>query len=240
MASSIWQTEPRGTEETISGLNTYVSLPHSGSTDRAVVVISDTFGHKLKNTRLIADGFSQAGFFAVVPDLAQGDALDHKTFMAAPNPMELLFAWLPNHAKAQTMPQLDAFIDALRSEHGVMRVGTTGFSWGGKWSILEAGSDRVDAFIATHPSRVEIPENIEAIKKPGLFCLADGDFSFSEAAVNTAKDVLAKKPGLQIEFILYPGAGHGFAIHGDDKNEAVNAARNKALQDSIDFFKKSL
>jgi hypothetical protein len=41
-------------------------------------------------------------------------------------------------------------------------------------------------------------------------------------------------------FILYPGTSHGFAVRGNKQVPAVNAGREDALKQGIQFFKQHL
>ena len=66
---------PTGREETVHGLNTYVTHPPSGSSSAGgiVVIIPDLFGWKLNNSRVLADRYAERGGYTVyVPDFMDG------------------------------------------------------------------------------------------------------------------------------------------------------------------------
>ena len=67
---------PSGREETIHGLNTYVTHPPSGGGAAAraiVVIVPDLFGWKLNNSRVLADRYAERGGYTVyLPDFMDG------------------------------------------------------------------------------------------------------------------------------------------------------------------------
>lgn len=96
LSGAIHSGKPRGRDEEIGGLSTYVVEPTGGSKARTVVFLVDStcipnslakfeaqhltigtivFGWKLNNIRLLADQYADAGFFVYIPDLHQGDSL---------------------------------------------------------------------------------------------------------------------------------------------------------------------
>jgi len=67
---------PKGNEQQIAGVNAYVSLPTSGITPRAsLLVIADIAGWEFPNSRLICDEYAEKGFKVYMPDFFNGDAL---------------------------------------------------------------------------------------------------------------------------------------------------------------------
>ncbi len=68
---------PAGTETVLHGLSCYVAHPEPASTKAAtVVIISDAFGWRLKNTRALADLYARKGNFkVVVPDFFNGESI---------------------------------------------------------------------------------------------------------------------------------------------------------------------
>jgi len=65
---------PTGTEEVIHGLSTYVTHPDPGVVPLGTVVIfSDAYGWKLRNTRVLADEYAKRVPCTVyLPDLMDG------------------------------------------------------------------------------------------------------------------------------------------------------------------------
>jgi dienelactone hydrolase len=65
---------PTGTETTIHGIRTYVAQPDEGQTKKGLIVfITDIFGWKMPNSRLLADRYAKKGGYIVyIPDFLRG------------------------------------------------------------------------------------------------------------------------------------------------------------------------
>jgi hypothetical protein len=72
---TLWgDANPTGSEETIHGVPTYVASPDAGVTPLGtVVILTDAFGWKFRNTRAIADAYAKDVPCTVyVPDVMDG------------------------------------------------------------------------------------------------------------------------------------------------------------------------
>jgi len=64
---------PVGYEEKLHGLDCYVSNPFEGESKATVVIISDIFGWKLPNSRILADQYAKRlGMKVLLPDFFDG------------------------------------------------------------------------------------------------------------------------------------------------------------------------
>lgn len=137
---------PKGHEEEINGLQVYVSPPPDQSTRRSIVFISDIFGYKLNNTRLLADQYAAAGFFVYVPDFFEGDSLPIEFLQSAEPPLKVrqnlslvdkglktatvattLGPWLYRHSESVSKPMIEGFIRTIKMTPGTNSVGSIGF-----------------------------------------------------------------------------------------------------------------
>ncbi|KAJ3196692.1 hypothetical protein HK101_008031 [Irineochytrium annulatum] len=251
----LWDTEPRGTVETIT-VESYVSRP-AVPTTKWIIILSDSFGHTLKNTRILADQFADAGFNVVVPDIFNGDALSpvgHDGLLDKPTgftdgvskAFRMLRAaptflpWLNKHKKETVVPIVLALLKELRGNLGATKIGTVGYCFGGRHAILTGNLESVDAFCAAHPSSVELAE-VEAIdvKKPGLIALAEHDTVVPQKFVDKW-DAIIKKRGCLIKSKIYPKTNHGFAVRGNEDVEEVRAARDECFLDFVAHMKTHL
>lgn len=66
---------PSGSEETLHGLDTYVTGPEPGTTPLGtVILLADAFGWKLRNTRALADAYARSvPCIVYVPDVMAGE-----------------------------------------------------------------------------------------------------------------------------------------------------------------------
>jgi dienelactone hydrolase len=73
-SGGITTNHPTGTESTIHGIPTYIASPPAGTTPKALIIlITDAFGWKFANNRVLADHYAQRGSYLVyVPDFMNG------------------------------------------------------------------------------------------------------------------------------------------------------------------------
>jgi dienelactone hydrolase len=76
---------PKGTEETVHGLPTYVSPGKQADKSKTVVFLADIFGFQLPNVRLLADEWADQGYYVLVPDIYQGDPIDNSMLVSFPS-----------------------------------------------------------------------------------------------------------------------------------------------------------
>jgi len=250
-SGSISPDKPSGEDSVLGGVNSYVAKPKK-STHSAIVIATDAFGYALPNVRLIADKMAEGGFLVVVPDIFNGNAVpadilqifesenDLKAAMELPEVKTALGDFRTKHGDvAPKVSILEEVIKELREKHGIVKVGVQGYCYGGKIAVLLAGkSDKIDVFATAHPSRLS-EEELNAIQKPGLFCCAEIDQTFTQDVRKQAEEILNKK-GVPNKFVDYKGMIHGFAIRGDSKVENIASSAKDALQQSVSFFKQYL
>ncbi|KAJ3184744.1 hypothetical protein HK101_009830 [Irineochytrium annulatum] len=219
---------------------------------------TDVFGHVLPNLRILADIIAKNGFNCVVPDILNGDPISFKgmeEMMIKPTSVlghisqfgkQVAIApgfvgWMLRHPDAATLPSINAVLDDIKTARSASKIGVIGYCFGGRYCVLNgaATETRVDAFAGCHPSNMTIPKDIEAIGKPGLFCLAEKDWLLSEKDVGRIRKIV-EAGNKDVTFKTYAGTHHGFASRGREEDEAVRKARDQCIADVIDFFKSKL
>ncbi|KAF5559203.1 Dienelactone hydrolase [Fusarium mexicanum] len=226
---------PTGQVKELFGRLTYVASPPDDKPVKGIIVIvPDAFRWEFVNSRLLADQYALNGDFLVyLPDFMDG----------RPAPVWLLdivgpltdtaiswnWIWKPwyfaqtiygmapffyYNGLAASWPRIRSFFEALR------------FCWGGKpvltlahpESITKDGMPLVDAVFTGHPSGMSLPGDAEPIIKPVSVAIGDRDIVTSMSQVNVMKEAW-KDLKTPTEVVVYAGAGHGFCVRVDEKNE---------------------
>jgi len=248
---------PKGTEQTIAGLPTYVASPKDGSKDKTVIFITDIFGYKLPNVRILADEYADQGLRVLIPDLFDGDYVDHNLLKAIapqqsdPEPTLVqkgvdgakvaasLGPWVAKHREAVSKPLIVKFVEAVKAEGG--KVGTVGFCWDGRYSILLVSDNdypKLDAAVANHPSFLAVPDEVKAVSGPVLIQVGDSDAMMPIDQVNTAKEIFAGKQNAEVT--VFPGAVHGFSVRGDQNEQKEKDHKTQSAEAAIKFLQKHL
>ncbi|KAI8584498.1 hypothetical protein K450DRAFT_296018 [Umbelopsis ramanniana AG] len=214
---------PTGKEVTLAGRQAYFAAAANGKPVGALLYITDAFGWDVSNARLLADTYAADGDLDVyILNVLDKDAVPPGAF-THPDLKFDMAAWAGKIISLRPEHE-NAYIEAvkeLRSKYS--KVAASGYCWGGYYSIrLAQHDDLIDTAIASHPSLVAVPGDIEPIKKPVFFVCAETDQQFGEEKREEAKEVLAKKPETGSFFKLYPGTQHGFTTRPDP--EGVTAS----------------
>ncbi|KAK4898892.1 hypothetical protein LTR27_003623 [Elasticomyces elasticus] len=219
LSGKINEGKPKGREQDINGIPTYVAEPENGDKTKTVVFLVDIFGWQFPNVRLLADEYAAAGFTAYIPDVHEGDSIDI-SFLQTVEPQlpereklslvdkaastakvgATLGPWLATHREAVARPIIENFIDKVRYIPGTNKVGVIGFCWGGRYAITCAqkpfsGSESkgVNAAYACHPSLVSIPSDFDPVVVPLSLALGDKDSLLGEKEVGQIQELMQKK-----------------------------------------------
>jgi len=229
---------PTGSITKIAGLDVYVAEP-ANFDGKAVLFLHDIFGLPFLNNKLLSDDYAKLGNVRVyLPDLFHGDAPSPSMLESPEQRAKFDFAaFKAKHPEEIVWQETVKLIEELKAHHGVKKIASIGFCYGGWITFRLGATDLVDAVAGAHPSMVKVPEDIENIKKPSLWLLAETDQHFSAEVIETTKKILeAKKPQVSI-FHYYPGVVHGFAVRGRTSEDKVVAdAAADARTQAVKFF----
>lgn len=195
LKGTIHEGQPKGKEELIHGLNTYV-VGNRTSPRGIVVIYSDIFGLLLPNNKLLADAFAQSGEYLVyLPDFFKGDpvalkvadalipvdAAKQSTFAKYSGilaSMPTFLMWQRRHKAADCDKICIEFLQQLRrATPANQKIGMVGYCWGGKYAVraglesnmLDVNGEKkplVDAVVALHPSHLAVPDDVEKLVVP--------------------------------------------------------------------------
>jgi carboxymethylenebutenolidase len=204
-----------------------------GSNQRkGIVLLSEWWGlnNQIKG---LSDRFSQQGFFVVVPDLYHGKVATDA------NEANHLMSGLDFKAAVK---EVEIWIDWLKSEKNIKKVGVTGFCMGGALSLASASAlgNKVSAISVFYgvPDVGAFP--LSTITAEVLLNFGDLDdmkgFSDQET-VRTLCDGL-KNNGKTYELITYSGAQHAFMNETSPRYSLESAKRG--FSSTVDFFSRVL
>ncbi|CAF1436847.1 unnamed protein product [Didymodactylos carnosus] len=242
---------PSGQIIKIAGIDTYHVLgKDETSKGKAIVLLTDVFG-LTKNPCMTADEVSdKSGFDVYVPDLFNGDPIASSLLKDMPEvPGENFVGkfvtsigpWLFNHRQAVTVPIVEKFLQALRSEKAVTRIEAVGYCFGGLHAMLLGGSKLhlVDAIVGCHVSRTT-KAHFEELQVPAAFACAQEDNQFSDAFRAEAEQILAHKPEIPSKFLVTHGTVHGFASRPNPDNPVIMKAYTQANDLIVEWAKAHL
>jgi len=212
----------------------YLASPESG-TGPGVVVIQEIFGVN-KVMRGITDGFAEAGYMALCPDIfwrqEPGIQLTDQTEAEWARAFELFNGFDLDKG----VEDLDATIETLRGLDGCTgKVGTVGFCLGGRLAYLTATRTKADAAVSYYG--VMLTEHLgETINAPLVLHVATEDEYVpkeQQAEVHAALDGNGK-----VTIYDYPGQDHAFARVGGQHFDQASADAARAR--TLDHFKTHL
>jgi carboxymethylenebutenolidase len=220
-------TFPSGSE-TIAG---YLAAPESPGKHPAVLVLHEDWGLtewvKEQSRKLAGQGY-----VALAVDLYRGQVA-HDPALA----YELMVSTPP----ARALRDMEAAIHflAARADVNQEKMGSLGWSAGGKWSLLLAVNDPfLAACVLNYGEMPTDPADIQKIHAPVLAIFAADDRYISVSDVRDFETAMenAHKP---IEVKIYPNAGPGFE-NAANKLAYREAAAEDAWQRTVTFLDRHL
>ncbi|MGD0228456.1 MAG: dienelactone hydrolase family protein [Terriglobia bacterium] len=220
-------TFPSG-PDTVSG---YLAAPDSPGQHPALVVIHEDWGLtdwvKGQARRLAGQGY-----VALAVDLYRGQVAHDPAFA-----YELMVSTPPERA-FQDMEAAIHFL-AARAEVNKEKIGSIGWSMGGKWSLLLAVHDPfLAACVLNYGSMPTNPADIQKIHAPVLGIFGSEDRTIPISDVEAFEDAM-KSAHKSIDVEIYPRAGHAFE-NSENKLGYHEAAAEDAWQRTVAFLDHNL
>jgi carboxymethylenebutenolidase len=215
-------TYPSGTE-TVTG---YLALPEGAGRKPAIIVIQEWWGLNDFIKRK-ADEFAKNGYVAFAPDLYRGKVATD------PDTAHQLMRGMPED---RAIRDLKSAFDYLRSRDDVdaARIGSVGWCMRGGYSLaLALEQPKLAAAVNYYGRLVTDDAKIKSLVPPLLGNFGGKDEGIPpETVLEFARK--AKASGKNVDFKIYPEAGHGFASSSDPK--VYRAADAKDADARTDAF----
>ncbi|KZF20126.1 dienelactone hydrolase family protein [Xylona heveae TC161] len=207
----------------------YITYPANKSTHTAILFLTDIIGHNTINAQLLADQYAADGYFVVVPDLFEGDAVP----LNRPGDYDLP-SWLQKHPTNLVDPIVEATLGEMRDTFNCQRIGAVGYCFGAKYVARFLGQGKINVGYVAHPSFVEEAE-LAAIKGPLSIAAAEHDTIFPPEKRHHA-EVILPKTGQAWQIALYGGVSHGFAVRADISIKSNKIAKEHAYYQAVQWF----
>ncbi|KAF8484246.1 dienelactone hydrolase endo-1,3,1,4-beta-D-glucanase [Gautieria morchelliformis] len=244
----------------LEGTDYYKAAP--GGSTTAVVLLTDIFGLKLINPKLMADQYSERlgcdvwvpDYFNVgkppfdeskmgpllpdVPNTATSFFQKLKFIFAIMGCMPSLISNRPSVVDHRTT----AFVKRIKEQKKYEKIGVIGFCFGGAIVVRLASTDLFNSAIVAHPAGTS-PAEIEAMKIPTSWICAEEDRSFGPEYRAQTEDIWKRKhenSKLDYEFKDYKGTVHGFAARPNLGNPVIKKAWEDSFEQTIAWYKKTL
>ncbi|OOQ82259.1 dienelactone hydrolase family protein [Penicillium brasilianum] len=230
---SLHDGEAKGEIKNIGHVSTYFAYPSDNSTENAILILTDVIGHKFSNAQLIADQFAAKGYFVVMPDLFNGDAVP----LNRPEGFNVM-DWVKNHLPPQTDPIIDAVLKEMRESLGCKRIGGVGYCFGGKYVCRYLKPGKLDAGFMAHPTMVESDE-LKGIKGPLSIAAAVRDFIFTTAKRHESEEILDSLD-VPYQINMFSDVEHGFSVRCDLSKPRQKFAKEQAFSQAVAWFDQYL
>ena len=192
--------------ETVSA---YVAVPEGAGRKPAIIVIQEWWGLN-DFVKRKADEFAKKGYVAFAPDLYRGKVATD------PDTAHQLMRGMPED---RAMRDLTSAFDYLRSRNDVdaARIGSVGWCMGGGYSLaLALAQPKLAGAVVYYGRLVTDDQKIKSLAPP-----LSGNFGGKDEGIppETVREFArkAKAFGKDVDFKIYPGAGHAFASASDPK-----------------------
>lgn len=234
--------DPTGSTIKIAdGIETYVAEPKGKTVhkDTAILYLPDVIGI-WQNSKLMADQFAANGYYTIIPDLFNGDALS----LNRPDDFDFM-AWLTKgtggnnpHTYEAVDPMVEKSIKHLQ-EKGFKKIGAVGYCFGAKYVVRFMPKGKgIDVGFLAHPSFVEESE-LSAINGPLSIAAAETDQIFPAEKRHKSETILVEtKQPYQIN--LYSGVVHGFSVRCDVTKKVEKYAKEQAFLQAVAWFDEHL
>ena len=198
----------------------YLARPAGGSPWPGVIVIQEWWGLD-EQTKSIADrlaGLPQP-YLAFAPDLFHGEA-------AQLGDSEKATTLVQKYGPTSSQDLLAAF-DAIKTDKDCSgKVGSVGFCFGGRMSLVLGAHRPVDAVCTFYGGGMQnVFSQLGELKAPVLGLYGDQDKSIPQGTIEEF-DKLLEKQAVPHEIVVYPNSGHAFFRDHDPNTYRPEAAKD--------------
>lgn len=184
----------------------------------------------------IADQFAECGYYVVVPDLFNGDALPFMEFDQLGS-IDLP-AWLGKHSPDVVRPIVEKVNAAITKHLKPKSIGAVGYCFGAKYLLNLLGDEKIQVGCIAHPSFCDM-EEFDKLRLPLFIAAAETDPIFPAENRHKVELMLAANK-IPYQINVYSGVTHGFTVRTDLSVPQGKFAKEQAFFSMCAFFKEYL
>lgn len=206
----------------------FVVYPEVSKKATAVIVIHENKG-LTDWVRSFSDQLAGEGYLVIAPDLLSDFSPEMKNTESFENPdkaTNAIYQLKPEQVTADLVA-VQSYIAGDKASNGKTVV--AGFCWGGMQSFRFAtNNSTIKSALVFYGSAPDKPEDIQKITVPVYGFYGENDQRINAGIESTEK--LMKQAGKKYDYVIYPGAGHGYMRQGEDP--AATPENKKARDES--------
>jgi carboxymethylenebutenolidase len=187
--------------------------------------------------RSFADQLAAQGYITVAPDLLSGFSPEISStddFASSDEARSAIYKLDPKQIE-NDLNAVQSYASCLPAGNG--KTAIVGFCWGGTQAFRFATyNHKIEAALVFYGSAPTSEEEISQIAAPVYAFYAGNDERINAGIPETEQ--LMKNTGKKYDYVIYPGAGHGFMRQGDDPQGS--AENKKARNEAWERMKKIL
>ncbi|KAJ7109699.1 dienelactone hydrolase [Mycena crocata] len=258
---AVLEGEPTGTISDLEGA--YFASGASGTSTRAIILLTDIFGLPLKNSKILADNYAQhlncdvwvPDFFAghppvtveqlkTLPDRAGVKMSFWDTLKIIWNALPSIPAIIRNRSSVVDARTI-SFVKKLQENKKYEKLGAIGYCFGGGIAIrVGASTDLFNSIVLVHPSPPS-DTDLKAIKAPTAWSCAEDDMAIKPARLEQIEALYEGRKGkdtfVDYEIKIYKGiSAHGFGARPNFAYPAVKEGFEKAFEQASAWFNKTI
>ncbi|CAG8979466.1 hypothetical protein HYALB_00010659 [Hymenoscyphus albidus] len=233
--------EATGSTFKIGSIEAYAAEPSGKNVhkDTAILYIPDVIGI-WQNSKLMVDQFAANGYYTLLIDVFNGDALT----LNKPEAFDFM-SWMTKGTggnNGHTTKEVDPIVEkaiAFLQEKGYKKIGSVGYCFGAKYvARYMAKGKGIDVGYMAHPSFVEEAE-LSAITGPLSISAAETDDIFP-ADKRHKSEIILNDTKLPYQINLFSGVVHGFSVRCDTSKKVEKFAKEQAFLQAVTWFDEHL
>ena len=218
-------------------IHAFVAFPEVSINTLAVIVIHENAG-LTDWVRSFSDQLAERGFLVIAPDLLSSfDETNKKTrdFATGDAARTAIYKLDPGQI-TKDLDAVQAYITKEPSSNG--KTAVMGFCWGGAETFrFVTNNSQVLSGLVFYGSPPKTYEEIEKINVP-VYGFYGGNDQRINASIPETEEWM-KKAGKTYDYVIYPGAGHGYMRQGDSPAATTENldAKNKSWERIVEILK---